>query len=136
MDAQGYLADIHERTHIEKRGNGAAYTEDEGKTWIPISGDATVSMNMWGFSESILGELQSRFSAFLEENLEKNPLKCEYFLPLIPNALIHEGRTTVQVLDTQEKWYGVTYQADMPRVQAAIAEMTRWGVYPEKLWRR
>ena len=93
-------------------------------------------MNLWGFQPSILAEIDQRFVAYLEANLPVNPLKCEYFLPLIPNALIHEGRATVQVLDTQEKWYGVTYQADMPRVQAAIAEMKRWGVYPEKLWRR
>lgn len=135
MDAQGYLADIHERTHIEKRGNGAAYTEDEGKTWIPISGDATVSMNMWGFSESILGELQSRFSAFLEENLKKNPLKCEYFLPFVVDELLKEGRATVAVEKSQDKWFGVTYKEDKPMVMAAIQNLKDQGVYPEHLWK-
>lgn len=135
MDAQGYLADIHERTHIEKRGNGAAYTEDEGKTWIPISGDATVSMNMWGFSESILGELQSRFSAFLEENLEKNPLKCEYFLPFVVDELLKEGRATVAVEKSQDKWFGVTYKEDKPMVMAAIQNLKDQGVYPAHLWK-
>ncbi|WP_368191570.1 sugar phosphate nucleotidyltransferase [Blautia sp. 1033sp1_1033st1_G9_1033SCRN_220408] len=135
MDAQGYLADIHERTHIEKRGNGAAYTEDEGKTWIPILGDATVSMNMWGFSESILGELQSRFSAFLEENLEKNPLKCEYFLPFVVDELLKEGRATVAVEKSQDKWFGVTYKEDKPMVMAAIQNLKDQGVYPAHLWK-
>ena len=135
MDAQGYLADIHERTHIEKRGNGAAYTEDEGKTWIPISGDATVSMNMWGFSESILGELQSRFSAFLEENLKKNPLKCEYFLPVVVDELLKEGRATVAVEKSQDKWFGVTYKEDKPMVMAAIQNLKDQGVYPAHLWK-
>ena len=135
MDAQGYLADIHERTHIEKRGNGAAYTEDEGKTWIPISGDATVSMNMWGFSESILRELQSRFSAFLEENLEKNPLKCEYFLPFVVDELLKEGRATVAVEKSQDKWFGVTYKEDKPMVMAAIQNLKDQGVYPAHLWK-
>lgn len=135
MDAQGYLADIHERTHIEKRGNGAAYTEDEGKTWIPISGDATVSMNMWGFSESILGELQSRFSAFLEENLKKNPLKCEYFLPFVVDELLKEGRATVAVEKSQDKWFGVTYKEDKPMVIAAIQNLKDQGVYPAHLWK-
>ena len=135
MDAQGYLADIHERTHIEKRGNGAAYTEDEGKNWIPISGDATVSMNMWGFSESILGELQSRFSAFLEENLEKNPLKCEYFLPFVVDELLKEGRATVAVEKSQDKWFGVTYKEDKPMVMAAIQNLKDQGVYPAHLWK-
>lgn len=135
MDAQGYLADIHERTHIEKRGNGAAYTEDEGKTWIPISGDATVSMNMWGFSESILGELQSRFSAFLEENFKKNPLKCEYFLPFVVDELLKEGRATVAVEKSQDKWFGVTYKEDKPMVMAAIQNLKDQGVYPAHLWK-
>ena len=135
MDAQGYLADIHERTHIEKRGNGAAYTEDEGKTWIPISGDATVSMNMWGFSESILGELQSRFSAFLEENLKKNPLKCEYFLPFVVDELLKEGRATVAVEKSQDKWFGVTYKEDKPMVMVAIQNLKDQGVYPAHLWK-
>lgn len=135
MDAQGYLADIHERTHIEKRGNGAAYTEDEGKTWIPISGDATVSMNMWGFSESIFGELQSRFSAFLEENLKKNPLKCEYFLPFVVDELLKEGRATVAVEKSQDKWFGVTYKEDKPMVMAAIQNLKDQGVYPAHLWK-
>lgn len=135
MDAQGYLADIHERTHIEKRGNGAAYTEDEGKTWIPILGDATVSMNMWGFSESILGELQSRFSAFLEENLKKNPLKCEYFLPFVVDELLKEGRATVAIEKSQDKWFGVTYKEDKPMVMAAIQNLKDQGVYPAHLWK-
>ena len=134
-DARGYLAGVTERTHVEQRPGGAAYTED-GTTFHFVSAGTLVSMNLWGFQPSILAEIDQRFAAYLEANLPVNPLKCEYFLPLIPNALIHEGRATVQMLDTQEKWYGVTYQADMPRVQAAIAEMKRWGVYPEKLWRR
>lgn len=135
MDVHGYLADIHERTHIEKRENGAAYTEDEGKTWIPISGDATVSMNMWGFSESILGELKKRFSAFLEENLEKNPLKCEYFLPFVVDELLKEGRATVAVEKSQDKWFGVTYKEDKPMVMAAIQNLKDQGVYPAHLWK-
>ena len=67
-DDQGYLVGIHERTRIEKRGEGAAYTEDDGKTWTEIPKGSTVSMNMWGFSKSILEELENRFAAFLKEN--------------------------------------------------------------------
>ena len=91
-------------------------------------------MNLWGFQPSILKEIEKRFPAWLRENLPQDPLKCEYFLPLIPNALLREKRGSVRVLDTQEKWYGVTYREDMPRVRAAIAEMKRHGVYPEELW--
>ena len=134
MDDQGYLADIHERTHIEKREDGAAYTEDEGKTWVSIPGDATVSMNMWGFSESILMELKNRFPAFLEENLKKNPLKCEYFLPFVVDELLKEGRATVAVEKSQDRWFGVTYKEDKPMVMAAIQKLKDQGVYPVHLW--
>lgn len=82
-----------------------------------------------------MGEIRDRFSGYLQENLPLNPLKCEYFLPLVPNALIREGKATVEVLKTDAKWYGVTYQADMPQVQAAIANMKDAGIYPTELWR-
>ena len=71
---------------------------------------STVSMNMWGFSASILKELKARFAAFLDENLEKNPLKCEYFLPFVVDELLQEKKATVKVLKSEDKWYGVTYK--------------------------
>lgn len=133
-DENGFLMDIHERTRIEKRPQGAAYTEDEGKTWVSLPGDATVSMNMWGFSASMLGELKERFRRFLDENLEKNPLKCEYFLPFVVDELLKENKATVKVLKSADKWYGVTYKEDKPMVMEAIGRLKRDGVYPEKLW--
>ena len=87
------------------------------------------------FTPDILKEIEGRFAAFLAENLPKNPLKCEYFLPLIPNQLIAEGKAKVRVLPCPEKWYGVTYQPDMPQVQAAIAQMKKDGLYPLSLWK-
>ena len=132
-DGQGYLAGITERTKLEPRPGGAAFTED-GQEYTFVPAGTKVSMNLWGFQPSILREIEKRFPAWLQEKLPVNPLKCEYYLPLIPNALIQEKRGSVRVLDTQEKWYGVTYREDMPKVRAAIAEMTRQGVYPEALW--
>ena len=132
-DRQGRLAAITERTHIEPRPGGAAYTEDgEHFTFIPAG--TVVSLNFWGFQHALLGEIEARFSAFLTENLPLNPLKCEYFLPMIPDQLIREGGGSVEVLRTQAKWYGVTYRADMPLVQAAIEGYRRQGVYPQRLW--
>ncbi|MCI6378620.1 MAG: nucleotidyltransferase [Clostridiales bacterium] len=134
-DADGYLVGVTERTHIEPREGGAAFTEDgEHFTFVPAG--AIVSMNLWGFQPSILDEIENRFPAYLDANLPVNPFKCEYFLPLIPNALIQEGKGSVKVLGTHEKWYGVTYKEDMPKVQAAIAQMKRQGVYPDELWRK
>ncbi|MBQ0000132.1 MAG: nucleotidyltransferase [Clostridiales bacterium] len=132
-DENGMLSTIHERTHIEKRGEGAAYTEDGGETWTDISVDSTVSMNMWGFSPAILKELKDRFPAFLDKNLESNPLKCEYFLPFVVDELLAEKKADVKVLKSMDKWYGVTYKEDKPMVVAAIRSLKDTGLYPEKL---
>lgn len=133
-DENGYLTDINERTHIEKREEGAAYTEDEGATWTPIPEGSTVSMNMWGFTASMLEELENRFCPFLDENLEKNPLKCEYFLPSVVHELLEENKATVQVLKSLDKWYGVTYKEDKEYVVNAIQKMKESGLYPQHLW--
>lgn len=129
----GYLVDITERTHIEKRGENAAYTED-GEHFVPLSGDATVSMNFWGFSTMMLDELYARFPAFLDKSLPVNPLRCEYFLPFVANEQLREGLATVSILDCNETWYGMTYREDLDSVKAAIAGMKARGIYPERLW--
>ena len=130
----GFLKDITERTHIEKRGDNAAYTEDGGTTWIPLSGESIVSMNLWGFQQEILSEFTGRFKAFLDENLPVNPLKCEYYLPSVADAQIKEGLGTIRVLTTEDKWHGVTYAEDLADVKAAMAKLKKKGLYPEKLW--
>ena len=130
----GYLTGITERTHIEKRGADAAYTED-GETFVPLSGDATVSMNFWGFSPMMLEQLNARFPAFLDKNLPVNPLKCEYFLPFVANEQLKEGLATVKILDCSETWYGMTYREDLDSVKLAIADMKSRGIYPDKLWK-
>lgn len=129
----GFLTGVTERTHIEKRGNDAAYTED-GEHFVPLSGDTIVSMNLWGFSPMILEEIERRFPIFLRENLAKNPLKCEFYLPSVANAQIQENTATIRVLHTDETWYGVTYRADLASVQEAIAKMRAEGKYPEHLF--
>lgn len=130
----GELIAIHERTRIEKHADGIAYTEDEGATWTTVPGNTLVSMNMWGFTESILKELQKHFPAFLEKGIKENPLKCEYFLPEVVSGLLADGKATVAVLSSADKWYGVTYKEDKPVVVAAIRSMKDNGIYPEKLW--
>ena len=134
-DDHHYLTGINERTHIEKRNGKAEYTEDEGATWTEIPEGSTVSMNMWGFSGSILQELKDRFPKFLDENLKMNPLKCEYFLPTVVNDLIDEGKATVEVLKSLDKWYGVTYKEDKEYVVNAIKNLKMTGLYPEFLWK-
>ena len=128
----GLLTRIVERTQIVPCEGGAKFIEGESETFLPAG--TPVSMNMWAFSHSMLDEMQARFPKWLDENLAKNPMKCEYFLPLIPNLLIQEGKGKVHVRNTDERWYGVTYHADLEKVQAAIEAMRASGKYPKKLW--
>ncbi|MCI6091971.1 nucleotidyltransferase [bacterium] len=130
----GELVRITERTRIEKRNGGIAYSEDDGASWTELPGDTLVSMNMWGFTRSILDEIKAGFPAFLEKGLASNPMKCEYFLPAVVSTLLEEGRATVAVLASADKWYGVTYKEDKPVVVQAIKKMKAEGRYPEKLW--
>ena len=131
---EGFLQNVTERTHIEKRGSDAAYTEDGGETWVELPGETLVSMNMWGFQHEILEQFTGRFPAFLDENLPVNPLKCEYFLPFVANKQLEEGLGTIRVLPTEDVWHGVTYMEDLQSVKDAIAGMKAEGLYPEKLW--
>ena len=131
----GELVSVTERTRIEKKENGAAYTEDDGKTWITLPERSIVSMNMWGFTASMLREIQKGFPAFLEEGLKVNPMKCEYYLPSVVSNLLAEKKATVTVLTSSDKWYGVTYKEDKPFVQAAIKGLKDSGLYPQNLWK-
>ncbi|MGD9317076.1 MAG: nucleotidyltransferase [Anaerolineae bacterium] len=132
VDAEGYLQEIHERTRIRKFGTTAKYTED-GQNWIEIPTESTVSMNMWGFTPSLFLELETMFPRFLRANWA-NRLKAEFYLPEAVGALLREGRVTVKVLPSDAQWYGITYREDRPRVEQAIRDMVRQGVYPEDLW--
>jgi hypothetical protein len=128
------LTAIAERTRIEKRADGIAYTED-GETWHPLPPETPVSMNLWGFTPSVLQEIDSRMQAFLDRVLAENPNKGEFYLPMLISDLLQEEKARVRVLHSPDKWYGVTYAADRPMVAAAMAEMTAAGKYPDGLWK-
>ena len=108
------------------------FTED-GEHWSNIKKGTLVSMNCWGFTTEFLKELTLQFSPFLN-NIENNPLKAEFFLPFVVDELIKNEKAKVTVLDTNDKWYGVTYQEDKAKVVLAIEEMINQGKYPQKLW--
>ena len=131
---EGYLVSITERTKIIKTADGAAYTEDDGATYTPISVDSPVSMNMWGFTTSIIPELGKALDNFFANEVKKNPLKAECYLPIEVDDLLKEDRATVQVLSSKDKWFGVTYKEDKPYVMDSIQKLKDAGVYPEVLW--
>ena len=133
-NADGYLTDIVERTKIAINGDKIQFTEDDGASWTDIAYGTTVSMNCWGFSLGMMDELEARFSAFLEKGIKENPLKCEYFLPFVVDEILKEDKAEVKVLETSEKWYGVTYKEDRELVVNAVSKKVADGIYPEKLW--
>lgn len=134
VDSNNMLTNITERTRIEKTATGAAFTEDDGVTWVNIAPDSIVSMNMWGFTPSILKETKARFSSFLDASLPVNPLKCEYFLPSVVSELLTENKATVSVLTSTDRWYGVTYKEDKETVVHAIECFKNNHIYPTHLW--
>ena len=133
-DSEGFLTSVVERTRIEQYENGIHYIGDDGQSWVDVAADTPVSMNMWGFTDSFMKELKARLPLFLKNDMPKNPEKAETFLPSSVSQLIDEGKATVKVLRTTDKWYGVTYAADKPTVIAALKALTADGKYPDGLW--
>ena len=136
VDDKGYLQQIVERTKIQKCDDGASYLDEDSNTWVDISPKSIVSMNLWGFKQSILEELETSFKKFLTEEMPANPLKSEFFLPTVVQQLLKADRAEVKVLESKDKWFGVTYKEDKEKVVAAIASLKAQGVYPKYLWRK
>ena len=135
IDENGYLKQVTERTKIMRKEQGISYTEDDGRTWVKLPDDTVVSMNFWGFSHSMMEELEKGMPEFLDTALKNNPIKGEYYLPAAADRLIREGKATVKVLTSHDKWYGVTYKQDREDVKNALESMKDKGFYPEKLWK-
>ena len=134
VDANNCLTQVVERTQIVKQEDAIRFTED-GETWEELAFDTPVSMNMWGFTPSFLAELKQQFRVFMEKNVPSNPMKAEFYLPASVSDLLTEGKASVEVLRSFDKWYGVTYAADKPQVVAALRAMTEAGQYPDGLWK-
>ena len=130
----GILESVTERTQIEKRENVPQYTEDEGNTWNKIDEEAIVSMNFWGYTEAMMKELDDKFPEFLDKAMIENPLKGEYLIPKVTDALIKENKAVVKVLQSKDKWFGVTYKEDKEYVSRSLKELKEKGLYPKVLW--
>ena len=134
VNEKGYLEKIDERTMIQKINGQAHYSEDGGISFIPVPNDAPVSMNMWGFPLAYLRALEEKFPAFLQKTVRENPLKGEFYLPVVVDELLREDAAEVQVLHSADKWFGVTYKEDKPMVEAGIRGLKGASVYPKNLW--
>lgn len=134
VDDNGNLVDIVERTYIVKTDNGAAYSTDNGETLIDLSVDSATSMNMWGFTKEFIHELDAAFCDFYKNELPNNPEKAECYLPFVVDDMLKANKASVKVLDSIDKWFGVTYKEDKQYVKDQIGELKKAGVYPVNLW--
>ncbi|MEG0156041.1 MAG: sugar phosphate nucleotidyltransferase [Anaerovoracaceae bacterium] len=131
----GYLEHIVERTKIMRVDGQVAFSEDDGASWTPLDEESLVSMNFWGYTQGMMQALEERFPEFLDEALASNPLKGEYLIPAVTDALVQEGTAKVKVLSSPDKWYGVTYKEDKEGVMAALQSFKDKGEYPDKFWK-
>ena len=111
----GKLQGITERTHIEQREDGIAYTEDEGETWTPLVPHTVVSMNMWGFTPGFTPALERDFRRFFQEDVPGNPLKAEFFLPFVVSDLLAKDEAQVTARSSEDKGYGGPATQDTAR---------------------
>ena len=135
LDENSMLTDITERTKIQWQDEKIVFTENDGETWEELPRGTFVSMNFWGFTSSMMREMEERFPAFLDKAMVENPMKGEYFLPGVVDQLIQEGKAEVKVLKSMDRWYGVTYKEDKESVVDALQSMKDKGEYPDVLFK-
>ncbi len=134
LEADGRLKSLREIKRIERWGESARYAPDEGTGYETLDLDSPVSMNFWGFPLSFVDRLAAGFTRFLESLSASDPLTAEYLLPVMVGRDLQAGQAFAQAMIVNDAWYGVTNKEDKPRVQKALAEMARQGLYPTPLW--
>ena len=128
VDDNGFLTDIVETTEIVKTPNGAKSGDTE------IDPESYASMNMFGFTPEFIGRLEDGFKEFFETAAKENPLKAEFLIPIYAGQLLREKKITMKVLETSDKWFGVTYKEDKPMVVEAFKKLIGGGEYNEDLF--
>ena len=131
-DFNGYLTKIVETSGIEKYEGGIRMPVKDG--WKDLDPHTLVSMNLWGFMPTFLAGVEHHFPEFLDYALRENPMKGEFLLPTFVGDLVDIGKISLKVLSSPDKWFGVTYAADKPKVVEALRGLTESGRYPDGLW--
>ncbi len=132
-DQTHLLKSVVERAKIERHGDTVQYL-DENDQWVSIPDTTPVSMNFWGFTPDYFAHSKAYFREFLSDPKNQANLKSEFFIPLMVDSLIKQGKATCEVLDTTSKWFGVTYPEDRPEVVAKLAALHQKGQYPDKMF--
>lgn len=129
-DRKSFLKSVRERTHIAREDDQIYYIEGEEKR--SLSGDAVVSMNIWGFQPAIFNQLDKYFTEFIKKDGDNT--KSEFFIPFVVNELIENDLAEFKVLKTTDRWFGVTYKEDREQAAKRIRELINRGIYPKRLW--
>jgi hypothetical protein len=132
-DENDLLTTVVERTEIMRVDGKVSYKDENGE-WVAIEDNTPVSMNMWGFTPDYFAHSDAYFKQFLSDPKNQANPKAEFFIPLMVNELVNNGTSTVKVLDTTSKWFGVTYSADRQATVDRIQALVNEGVYPNKLF--
>lgn len=134
LDDQGRFAGIREIKKIARTDDGGRFSTDEGKTWTHLDGDRLVSMNFWGFPLSFIDLLRDGFPTFLDRDEIQHNMKAEYLLPEIVGNAYVEGKIDVHLMPVRDRWFGVTFKEDQPRVAEALSRLAEEGAYPRPLF--
>jgi len=130
--AEGYLVGIRERFKIRRFPDGIKHTEND-IDWLPLDPESWTSMNFWGFTPGLFGELGRLFPEFLRANAA-HITKAEFLIPEAVGILVRENRARVRILPTRERWFGVTYPEDRPLFRSSVLKLIDADVYPRDLW--
>ncbi len=130
IDENDFLISVSELTKIQRENCRIVYYENDQS--LPLPEESTVSMNMWGFTESVFRQIRERFSSFLDTGIH-DP-KAEFYIPTLVDQLIKEKEARVKVLHCNATWFGITYKEDKESAQKSILEKIENGDYPKKLW--
>lgn len=127
-----YLTKVTETYKIKVFEDGTIRDTEKDEKGIVLDPDAIVSMNLWGFNPKIFSDMGSRFKQFIG-GMAEGDMKSEYVLPVFVDQMIKDGKMSIQMLQSSDKWFGITYQEDKPLVKEALAELHARGDYPKSL---
>lgn len=131
VDGNNFMKSIVERTEIKKDGDHIKF-KDENNNWRILNGNEVVSMNMFAFTPKIFNSCQKSFNSFLTNS--GNDLKSEFYLPSVVDELLKRKEGKVKIVETDEQWFGLTYQEDKSIVAERISKLVKKGKYPSRLW--
>lgn len=131
VNSEGKLTSIEETKNIYKSESGAYKLEGDKRT--ELDPECAVSMNMWAVTPKFIDGLEERFEKFLRDG-NISDAKAEFLLPTIIGDMIKNKTASVQVINTSDRWFGVTYAEDKATVMDELQKLSDSGAYPNPLF--